>query len=414
MSNEAIWTNRDSVWGSRRGGPTDVAQPPSRLNGRLGRWAWVSVLAYAAVAYALVNYWLPGRFSPELNLYVIQPLMWGGLAALSLALLLFQSGGRGLISFRALFFASWAAGFQVGALIGIGLLYGFGYSPYSREPWHMAENGIYLAALIAGTECGRAYFIRRFHSRTPFLAIAGATVFFGLLIIPAGNFEAMTTGDAALKICGATVLPALAASLMASYLASLGGPAPAFVYTAGLMAFEWFSPILPDPGWTIDGFTGTLAPLFALVTVRAAIAEVEAEGTKKFDVSTPWVIATMLVVALLWFNTGLLGVKPAVVTGVSMEPAMHTGDLVITRPVDPDELEVGDVVRFVVGRTPVMHRITEIEETANGRVFVTQGDNNNTPDDPLLEGQIEGEVIVTVPNVGWVPIKLGQAFHSLR
>jgi len=107
-------------------------------------------------------------------------------------------------------------------------------------------------------------------------------------------------------------------------------------------------------------------------------------------------------------------VKPAVVTGVSMEPAMHTGDLVITRPVDPDELEVGDVVRFVVGRTPVMHRITEIEETANGRVFVTQGDNNNTPDDPLLEGQIEGEVIVTVPNVGWVPIKLGQAFHSLR
>jgi len=210
-------------------------------------------------------------------------------------------------------------------------------------------------------------------------------------------------------------LPALSASLLASYLAALGGPAPAIIYTAGLMAFEWFSPILPDPGWTIEGFTGTLAPLFALMTVRAAIAEVESEeGTKKFDVSAPWVIATMLIVALLWFNTGLLGVKPAVVTGVSMEPAMHTGDLVITRPVDSDELKVGDVVRFVIGRTPVMHRITEIEETTNGRVFVTQGDNNNTPDDPILEGQIEGEVIVTVPNIGWVPIKLGQALNSLR
>jgi signal peptidase len=341
--------------------------------------------------------------------------MWGGLAALSLGLLFLQSGAEGLVSFRALFFASWAAGFQVGALIGIGLLYGFGYSPYAREPWHMAENAIYLAALIAGTECGRAYFIRRFHSRSPLLAIGGATIFFGLLIIPSGNFEAINSGDAALKVCGATLLPALAASLLASYLAALGGPAPAIVYTGGLMAFEWFSPILPDPGWTIDGFTGTLAPLFALVTIRAAIAEVESQdGTKKFDVSAPWVIATMLVVALLWFNTGLLGVKPAVVTGVSMEPAMHTGDLVITRPVDTDGLEVGDVVRFVVGKTPVMHRITEIEETVNGRVFVTQGDNNNAPDEPLLEGQIEGEVIVTIPNLGWVPIKLSEALKSLR
>jgi signal peptidase len=341
--------------------------------------------------------------------------MWGGLAALSLGLLFLQSGAKGLVSFRVLFFASWAAGFQVGALIGIGLLYGFGFSPYAREPWHMAENGFYLLGLIVGIECGRAYFIRRFHSQSPFLAIGGATVFFALLIIPSGNFEAMTSGEAALKISGATVLPALSASLLASYLAALGGPAPAIIYTAGLMAFEWFSPILPDPGWTIEGFTGTLAPLFALMTVRAAIAEVESEeGTKKFDVSAPWVIATMLIVALLWFNTGLLGVKPAVVTGVSMEPAMHTGDLVITRPVDSDELNVGDVVRFVIGRTPVMHRITAIEETTNGRVFVTQGDNNNTPDDPILDSQIEGEVIVTVPNIGWVPIKLGQALNSLR
>jgi len=415
LSKEAIWTERRAVWGDSKRGAERAPLPPIRLGGRAGRWAWVMVLAYAVASYAVVNYWLPGRFSPELNLYVIQPLMWGGLAALSLGLLFLQSGAKGLVSFRVLFFASWAAGFQVGALIGIGLLYGFGFSPYAREPWHMAENGIYLAALIAGTECGRAYFIRRFHSQSPFLAIGGATVFFALLIIPSGNFEAMTSGEAALKISGATVLPALSASLLASYLAALGGPAPAIIYTAGLMAFEWFSPILPDPGWTIEGFTGTLAPLFALMTVRAAIAEVESEeGTKKFDVSAPWVIATMLIVALLWFNTGLLGVKPAVVTGVSMEPAMHTGDLVITRPVDSDELKVGDVVRFVIGRTPVMHRITEIEETTNGRVFVTQGDNNNTPDDPILDSQIEGEVIVTVPNIGWVPIKLGQALNSLR
>jgi signal peptidase len=420
MNTEAIWADRATIWGElhRARRPSTPAAPPPpqiKLGGRLGRWAWAGVVLYATAAYYAANYALPGRFDAETSLYVLQPLMWGGLAALSLGLLAVQSGFAGIAHLRVLFFASWAAGFQIGALVAVGLLYGFGFSPYAREPWHMAENGLYIAALVAGTECSRAYLVRRFKCRSPFLAIAGTTLFFGLLVIPAGNFEAINSGEAALKISGGIVLPALAASLLASYLAAIGGPAPAMVYAGGLLAFEWFSPVLPDPGWTIEGFTGTLAPLFALVTIRAAIAEVESdEETRKFDVSAPWVIATMLVVALLWFNTGLLGVQPAVVTGVSMEPTMHTGDLVILRPVDTDDLKVGDVVRFSIGRTAVMHRITEIQETTNGRVFVTQGDNNNTPDDPLLEGQIEGKVILTVPKAGWVPIKLGQALNSIR
>ncbi len=415
MSTEAIWTERAATWGDGESAPKSVPQPPARLGGRVGRWAWVAVVVYAAAAYWSVNEFLPGRFSPELNLYVIQPAIWGVLASVSLALLVYQAGPGSLASFRAMFFASWAAGFQIGAMVAVGLLYGFGYSPYSREPWHMAENALYLTTLVAGTECSRAYLVRRFQWRSPFLTIAGTTVFFGLLVIPFGNFETLSSGESVLKVSGGIVLPALSASLLASYLASIGGPAPAFIFAGGLLAFEWFSPVLPDPDWTIEGFTETLAPLFALVTIRAAIAEVEADdGTRKFDVSAPWVIATMLVVALLWFNTGLLGVQPAVVTGVSMEPTLHTGDLVIVRPVDTDDLKLGDIVRFAVGSTPVMHRITEIQETTNGRVFVTQGDNNNTPDDPLLEGQIEGEIILTIPKLGWVPIKLSEALNSLR
>jgi signal peptidase len=416
MSSEAIWTDRATVWGERQGvRSAPEPQPPVRTGGRVGRLAWAGVLVYALAAYWAANYPLPERLSAETNLYVAQPLMWGGLAAVSLALLVLQAGWGSLASFRSIFFSSWAAGFQIGALVAVGLLYGFGYSPYAREPLHMAQNALYLGTFVLGVESSRAYLVRRFKPQSPFLAIAGTTLFFALLVIPSGNFENIGSGEAALKLSGSVVLPALAASLLASYLAAIGGPAPAFIYAGGLLAFEWFSPVLPDPDWTIEGFTGTLAPLFALVTIRAAIAEVEsADETKKFDVSAPWVIATMLVVALLWFNTGLLGVQPAVVTGVSMEPTWHTGDLVITRPANTDSLEVGDIVRFRLGATAVMHRITEIQETTTGRVFVTQGDNNNTPDDPILEGQIEGEVIFRVPKLGWVPIKLGQALNTLR
>jgi signal peptidase I len=64
------------------------------------------------------------------------------------------------------------------------------------------------------------------------------------------------------------------------------------------------------------------------------------------------------------------------VTGTSMEPALHTGDLVIVRKVP--EYQVGDVVAFrnTQLRSTVLHRIIAVED---GR-FVLQGDNNDFVD----------------------------------
>jgi hypothetical protein len=38
---------------------------------------------------------------------------------------------------------------------------------------------------------------------------------------------------------------------------------------------------------------------------------------------------------------------------------------------------------------------------AGGPVFVTQGDNNNVADDPVIAEQIEEEVVLVIPEVGW-------------
>lgn len=393
-------------------GPATGGRPLSRVE----EWAWLGIVAYAAAAFVCVNYVFPQRLGAEMNLYVVQPAMWGLLAALSLGLLLRRRDRPDIFSMRFVFFGLWCAGFQVACVVGVGILYGFGYSPYAREPLHMAQNALYLASLVIGVECARAYLIASLSPRAQLLSLVAVSLFFALLLVPASNFEALGPTEPTLKIGAGTLLPAMAQSLLASYLVLRGGPLPAILYAGGLLAFEWFSPILPSPEWTIDAFTTTLAPLAALLTVRGVINEAAMappEG-KRFDVGAPWVIAAMLIVGLLWFNTGLLGVQPTVVSGVSMEPAMHEGDLVITRPANTDGLTVGDVVRYRTGQIAVMHRIIEIEETVTGRVFVTQGDNNNTPDEPILEGQIEGEVILTIPELGWVPIKISNALDILR
>lgn len=64
------------------------------------------------------------------------------------------------------------------------------------------------------------------------------------------------------------------------------------------------------------------------------------------------------------------------VTGTSMEPSLHTGDLVIVRKAP--EYQVGDVVAFrnTQLRSTVLHRIIGVED---GR-FVLKGDNNDFVD----------------------------------
>jgi signal peptidase I len=57
---------------------------------------------------------------------------------------------------------------------------------------------------------------------------------------------------------------------------------------------------------------------------------------------------------------------------------------------------VGDVVVYQSGRTPVVHRIIAMYEEN----VITQGDANNTADEPFGVQLIKGKVVTVVPLVG--------------
>ena len=102
------------------------------------------------------------------------------------------------------------------------------------------------------------------------------------------------------------------------------------------------------------------------------------------------------------------GVGATVVLSGSMEPTLSTGDLLIIA--EQESYGVDDVVVFQSNRMAVVHRIIEIkEETVEGEdgeelqmLAVTQGDANNTPDDPIQMSQIKGTVVLRVPLAGYL------------
>jgi signal peptidase len=101
-------------------------------------------------------------------------------------------------------------------------------------------------------------------------------------------------------------------------------------------------------------------------------------------------------IALPW---GFLGWAPTLVTTGSMEPLVTPGDIVMIRPVSPEELTPNSVVlydRADTGR--VLHRI--LEQLPDG-TFRTGGDANAVPDsEPVRLAEVEGAAVLAVPWIG--------------
>jgi signal peptidase I len=92
--------------------------------------------------------------------------------------------------------------------------------------------------------------------------------------------------------------------------------------------------------------------------------------------------------------------------GVSMQPLIRDGDVLLVRPVDASTVRVGDVVLFqtALGRV-VVHRVIRVRVTGTGRWFTVQGDAVLRPDGEIPEVQVRGRVVA---------IERGAAYLDLR
>jgi signal peptidase I len=82
-----------------------------------------------------------------------------------------------------------------------------------------------------------------------------------------------------------------------------------------------------------------------------------------------------------------------VVHGTSMEPQLHTGDLVMTHAAD--EYRVGDVVAFRADGGHVIHRLVRGSAETGWR---TKGDNRRTEDSwTVTPSDVLGRAVLTVP-----------------
>jgi signal peptidase I len=92
----------------------------------------------------------------------------------------------------------------------------------------------------------------------------------------------------------------------------------------------------------------------------------------------------------------------AVLSG-SMEPKLGVGGLVVIKPVDAQQVEIGDVISFKLSGidTPICHRVIDTQETDGARLLQTKGDANEEPDvNPVPAASVTGKEVFYLPYVG--------------
>ena len=98
----------------------------------------------------------------------------------------------------------------------------------------------------------------------------------------------------------------------------------------------------------------------------------------------------------------LFGWRVDTVLSGSMEPALHAGDMVVTRPAAAGTIQVGDIITYSSrsGTSRTTHRVVAVEREPTLR-FVTKGDANRDIDPaPIPAGQVAGVRAFSIPYLG--------------
>ncbi|MDI3498668.1 signal peptidase I [Archaeoglobus sp.] len=296
--------------------------------------------------------------------------------------------------------AIYAASLQIIILFTLGVFLGFGKSPYSFTPLGIATNFAYVTSTLVGVELSRALVVRKLGDRA---VIVVSTLYFFLLYLSDLRFLP-TAPLEILKFLGNDVIPHFTQQLFLTLLAYVYGFRASIAFIFPVTAFEWFCPILPNLDWTLNAMMKTAVPAAGYAILEKELEPKRVEVKKENTLS--WVGFLTACILLLLFFSGSFGYHPSVVGSGSMRPAIEVGDVVIVKKVSADEIRVGDVIQYYAEHYTVTHRVVDIMQRGEQKIFITKGDANDVVDDPVSADRVVGKVVFVIPRIGLVTLML--------
>src|SRR5574344_1715493 len=270
----------------------------------------------------------------------------------------------------------------------LGLIFGYGKSPYSLEFSKIILNITPVIIIIILQELFRYLLVTKSTSNLNNY----------LLIL-------------------AFVIPNIINNLLLTYMTKRTGYLPSMIYRLIFEVYLYLVPIFPNFGYYIGSLFNIIYPAILFVRLNTLLGKntFKKYRQKRFAsiiITIPLISLLILIVCLV---SGLFRYYAMAIGSNSMKPFFSKGDAVIVRKItkeDYQNLKVGDIIVYQHENKLIIHRIVSIKENNNLVVINTKGDNNNSKDAWNIHlTDIKGKVKEVVPYIGYPSIWITEALE---
>jgi signal peptidase len=372
----------------------------------------LSIPLLILTVYLLTNLVVPAALKGE-TIFLADAALWATVLIVTLLLQKFSQTQMWRTKGDVIQLAAMVAAFQLVLAIFFSFFMGFGANPAVWTPTTLIVYFPYLLMPFLAIELSRAYLAKATnHKKLTYLLLISLFYAFVLSATIPG-YTSLTTPLAISEFLIRTFIPTLAVSVLATYLANLGGFTANLTYMLIPTAFSWFSPILPNPPWTVQSIITVMAATIGFLIIDQTITpspikRIHPKILKKQKTQlTSWTAIILIGLVAVWSSAGLLGFTPTIIGSGSMQPTLNVGDIAIIISAPVSTIEKGDIIQYRTADAQITHRVIDIYTSGGTLRFITKGDANNAADpDPVSQDQIVGKVVLTIPQLGWVSIAL--------
>src|SRR5574344_78988 len=232
----------------------------------------------------------------------------------------------------------------------LGLIFGYGKSPYSLEFSKIILNITPVIIIIILQELFRYLLVTKSTSNINNYTLTSAL----------GIFECV----------GYLIIPSIINNLLLTYMTKRTGYLPSMIYRLIFEVYLYLVPIFPNFGYYIGSLFNIIYPAILFVRLNTLLGKntFKKYRQKRFAsiiITIPLISLLILIVCLV---SGLFRYYAMAIGSNSMKPFFSKGDAVIVRKItkeDYQNLKVGDIIVYQHENKLIIHRIVSIKENNN-------------------------------------------------
>lgn len=239
--------------------------------------------------------------------------------------------------------------------------------------------------------------------------VASAILFVALSL----NIARLNNPEEIFVFVSVTIFPTIAEELLCNYLVRRTGFGSNLLFRFVSQCYLYIIPIIPKFGNFLYAVIMILTP-FIIYYVHQRILPSETEEfpvakARKIRLSFSTIPLVVVLVILAVLVSGVTRYQLIAIASNSMIPTYARGDAVLLEKVDPDSVEVGEILVFVREGRVLTHRVVEKKSNAS---YITKGDANDTKDEIVKKDAIIGKVILISKFIGYPSVWMQEVFNG--